>query len=187
MVCHARCGSFRSYLFFLSALGFLCWWWRRPAAPTPAPPAPTGPGQAPFHPRLMGGPPHPPLRATHRDALVSGGGSDGILYRVYLWSRNHKTYQRLLLFPRLPASSFTLFLHYRLNKNAVEITEVQLLPQSLDKSCLSDGSFNLYLKPGRSRAEVYKGVIAPLQRWREIIITLMVFTTIWQGGNDSSR
>lgn len=66
MVCHAQCSPFRSYLFFLSALCFL---W--PVGPTPVPLAPTGPAQAPFPPHLMGGPPHPPLRATHRDAFVS--------------------------------------------------------------------------------------------------------------------
>lgn len=53
--------SVRSYLFFHSALGFA-----QPtsAAPTPVRLAPTGPVQAPSPPRLMGGPPHPPRKAT---------------------------------------------------------------------------------------------------------------------------
>ena len=69
-LCHNQCSSFRSYLFFRSALGFPLLW---PVAPTPAALAPTGLVQAPFPPHLMGGPPHPLPRATHRDVFVSSG------------------------------------------------------------------------------------------------------------------
>lgn len=79
MVCHAQCSPFRSYLFFLSSLGFLQQW---PVAPTLVPLAPTGPAQAPFPPRSMGGLPHLPLRATHRDAFVSCALKEEVMVRL---------------------------------------------------------------------------------------------------------
>lgn len=47
-------------------------------------------------------------------------------------------------------------LHYTLNKNAMEIVEVQFLPQYLDMNCFSDNSFSLYLKPISTRGQVKK-------------------------------
>lgn len=65
---HCPYSPFRSYLFLLAARGCLR---RRPAAPTPVPPAPSGPAGAPSPPRSMGGPSHFLQRAAHRDAFVS--------------------------------------------------------------------------------------------------------------------
>lgn len=77
------------------------------------------------------------------------------LYRVLLVTQP----QNIIPAAAFPHSSLHLFhpfLHYTLNKNAMEITEVQLLPQSLNHNCLSDSSFNLYLKSIRT-TEVRKG------------------------------
>lgn len=57
----------------------------------------------------------------------------------------------------------------------MEITEVQLLPQSLDKNYKSGSSFDLHLKPAAPMYRLIKArrLIIPVQGWREIIITVV--------------
>lgn len=101
----------------------------------------------------MGGPPHPPLRPRHTEMplsaveLCSQGGSDGKIVQGAYSRITTKHYTSGCVFPLFPASFSSFFLHYTRSKNAIGIVEVQLLPQSLDKNCFSDSSFNLFKNP----------------------------------------
>lgn len=98
---HAECNCFRSYLFCLSALGF---------APSPAPLAPIGHGQAPSPLHLMGGLPHFPLRAAHRFFCQQRNRAlkKEVMVRL-CWSHNHKTLYQWLHFSTIFCIFFILF------------------------------------------------------------------------------
>lgn len=59
------------------------------------------------------------------------------LYRVLLVTQPQNIIPAAVFFHN-SLHLFRPFLHYTLNKNAVEITEVQLLPQSSSKICFSE-------------------------------------------------
>lgn len=96
MVSYTERRPVRSYLFSLSALGFPQ---QGPAAPTPIPPAPTGPAKAPFPPGWTGEGHHLPLRAAHRDAFVNRAlQEEATVHTVCFQSQNHKTLKHSLSF-----------------------------------------------------------------------------------------
>lgn len=107
----------------------------------------------------MGGPPHPPLRTAHRDAFVSGGGpqrgSDGKIVHSTYSRTTTKHYSSGCLFPQCSAS-FHPFLHYTVNKNAMEITEVRLLPHSLDNQRVHNELKSSSASGGQNRVIVQK-------------------------------
>lgn len=138
---HCPYSPFRSYLFLLAARGCLR---RQPAAPTPVPPAPSGPAGAPCPPRSMGGPSHFLQRAAHRDAFVSCTLEEEAAVRLSIRTlfnpqTQKKKEKKTLHRPLFLLLLHNLHLHFLLSIShsaGMLWKSFQRLPQSGDQTCL---------------------------------------------------